>query len=67
MNERKNRYPIHSFELSVLVHGNLFPIILFQFIFTRRYNVIKIPAVLGVMAIMIAAGLSVFVNSEIMR
>jgi hypothetical protein len=50
----------------VLVQGNLFPIILFQFIFINKYRVVKIPAILRITAIMIAAGLSVFVNVEIM-
>jgi len=57
----------YSFVLSVLVHGNHFPIILFQFNFTNRYNVTIIPVILRITAIMIVDGLSVFVNSEIMR
>ena len=54
------------FLLLVLVHGNLFPIILFQFIFINKYRVVKIPTILRITAIMIAAGLFVFVIVEIM-
>ena len=56
----------YSSELSVLVHGNLFPIILFQFIFTSKYNVTSTPAPLRIMAMIRAVGLLVFVNCEIM-
>src|SRR4029078_7700295 len=48
------------FLLLVLVHGKLFPIILFQFIFINKYRVVKIPTILRITAIMIAAGLFVF-------
>ena len=54
------------FLLLVLVHGNLFPIILFQFIFINKYRVVKIPTILRITVIMIAAGLFVFVIVEIM-
>src|SRR4029078_7153198 len=51
--------------LLVLVHGNLFPIILFQFIFINKYRVVKIPTILRITAIMIAAGAFVFVIDDI--
>src|SRR5215467_1902214 len=61
--------PLQSYlsVLSGLVHGNFFPIILFQFTFTNKYNVMIIPVILRTIAIMIDIGLSVFVNSEITR
>ena len=56
----------YSSELSVLVHGNLSPIILFQLIFISRYNVTKTPMLLRIIVMIMAVGLLVFVNCEIM-
>src|ERR1051325_1256320 len=53
------------FLLLVLVHGNLFPIILFQFIFINKYRVVKIPTILRITAIMIAAAVFQFLLDEI--
>lgn len=56
----------HSSELSVLVHGNLSPIILFQLIFISKYNVTKTPMLLRTIVMIMAVGLLGFVNCEIM-
>lgn len=66
-NYQSNKLQSYLSVLSGLVHGNLFPIILFQFTFTNKYNVMIIPVILRTIAIMIDIGLSVFVNSEITR
>src|SRR4029078_3007935 len=54
-----------SFLLLSLFHGNFFPIILFQFIFINKYKVVKIPTILRITALMIAAGAFVFVIDDI--